>query len=175
MAQIGSALELWWFQSVVDFDSADQIGALRGLWHAWQGASETGDRRSTSEHKAPRDTLFGGAAFPRRAPALLVFLAAAGVLYRRHRLKTSTATLPFAYLKALRLLAKRGWRRDATTSARDFATRLAQQLSREAAGAFGRVTEIYLAERFGKMPSPDMNAELAILARDIHARSVGPS
>ena len=40
-------------------------------------------------------------------------------------------------------------------------------LERDAAGAFERITEDYLAERFGKMPSPDLNAELAILEHAI--------
>ncbi len=163
LAQLGSALELWWFQSVVDFDSADQIGALRGLWQAWKGSSDTSDRGSTGERKAPWDTPFWGTAFPDRALALLVFLTAAGFVYRRRRLGPSAAMLPLAYQRALRLLAKRGWRRDATTSARDFAMHLAQPLSREAAGAFERITENYLAERFGKLQSPDLNAELAVL------------
>ncbi len=167
LAQFGSALELWWFQSVVDFDSADQIGALRGLWHAWQNASDSIDHGSTDERKAPQGTPAWGIAFPSRSLALLVFLGAAGLIYWRHRLATSAATRPLAYQKALRLLARRGWRRDATTSARDFAARLGQQLSRDAAGAFERITEDYLAERFGKMPSPDLNAELAILEHAI--------
>src|SRR5574338_1017159 len=39
MAELGSALELWWFQRVVGFDRADQIGALKRLWLRWR--SET--------------------------------------------------------------------------------------------------------------------------------------
>ena len=38
LRQLGSALELWWYQSVLGFDRSDQIHAAKSAWLAWQSA-----------------------------------------------------------------------------------------------------------------------------------------
>jgi transglutaminase-like putative cysteine protease len=167
LAQVGSALELWWFQRVVDFDSADQIGALRGLWLAWKGdgPADEGTARAASRQRtspsfwepSPRGFAIGGVA--------LFALAALYALV--HSTAGPRETVPEAYRRALAFLARRGWRRGTTTSARDFARQIALDIPGEGADAFERITERYLAERFGARESQDLAGELAILERTI--------
>ncbi len=46
LADLASALELWWFRNVVDFDRGTQARALRSLWmrwHRWRAERRTAD------------------------------------------------------------------------------------------------------------------------------------
>ena len=60
-----------------------------------------------------------------------------------------TMTYVDEYREALGLLARRGLVREPSASARDFAGRAATTLPTDAAAAFARLTEDYLACRFG--------------------------
>jgi hypothetical protein len=42
LRQLGSALELWWYQSVLGFDRSDQIHAAKRAWLAWQSVKGAG-------------------------------------------------------------------------------------------------------------------------------------
>jgi transglutaminase-like putative cysteine protease len=149
--ELGSAVELWWYQSVVGFDRSDQIHALRQAWTAWR---ETRD----AQHSAPaetkptpwnldakiawKDLLLGGLA-----------IAALASLVRRlsRRRRRRRSPVPAFYAEALRLLARRGLRRESTATARDFAADAHAALPESASRAFAVVTEAYLAERFGRI------------------------
>jgi transglutaminase-like putative cysteine protease len=163
LAQFGSALELWWFQRVVDFDSSDQIGALRGFWLAWQGDRD-GREANPRTPGAPgaRDSTWIGS-LRDFAPALLALFALVGLYALAHFVWAPRDSVPVAYRRALAFLARRGWRREPTTSARDFAERIAEDMPGEAGDAFQRITEHYLAERFGTEDPQDLAVELAIL------------
>ena len=144
--ELGSAMELWWFQRVVGFDRADQIGALRRAWMAWQGQRSVGSASVRSRSDARR-----GLEGPWREGALVagsaaVTIALGTALWRRRR---RAAALPPAYAQALQLLARRGHARDAPTTARDFARQVRPRVPPAAADAFEAITEGYLAERFG--------------------------
>ena len=91
LRELGSALELWWFQRVVGFDRADQIKALRSAWLAWRGRGQRGEAqravrvpRSPATHSTvpgakacwSRAVPRGGAAAGRRAAAALPAVAA---------------------------------------------------------------------------------------------------
>ncbi|MCR9093614.1 MAG: DUF3488 and transglutaminase-like domain-containing protein [bacterium] len=172
MAQLGSAIELWWFQRVVDFDSADQIGALRGLWQRW--------RRDRNREDAPSDG-------PRETPSIsnpfegldpvfvfagIVLLAGLASFWRRPR-SDDGPTIPEAYRKALALLARAGLPRAETTPARAFASEVSTRLSPEGASAFDRITADYLAERFGAQPAGDLAEALASLEHAIDRMRLG--
>ena len=72
-AELGSALELWWYQRVVGFDRSDQIHALKRAWLAWQSADE----------QPPGSAARGAALLARLRPERA--LARAGAAARRPR------------------------------------------------------------------------------------------
>jgi hypothetical protein len=165
LGQLGSAVELWWFQSVVDFDSVDQIGVLRGLWLSWTRNRETGasPRVDPSNSKdgswadllGARDSIsfFFGVA---------VLMAVCSALWRRKRSPLESA-VPAPYRKALGLLARRGLVRPGSTSARDFARGVGEQLPGAGGAAFDEITDHYLAVRFGERESSDLGTQLSVL------------
>ena len=170
LAQVGSAIELWWFQHVVDFDSADQISALRGLWAKWQ------EKRSQDAENAPatsnqlENTLRG-------VDPIVFFAIFAGLLlavaaWRRPRGGQNEA-IPATYLRAQKILAKAGWERDATVSARAFLARLSPTLPTDGIQAFKTITEHYLAERFGARAPVDLQAELEALQNAVDRMRLG--
>ena len=147
IADLASAIELWWFQRVVGFDRSDQIDALKRAWLAWHGRS--------SESDAPGATapaLAWQAARARRewvvglsAGAALVAAAAWSWRRRRGRIRAAHP----CYARALRLLARRGLVRAQGATARAFAREVGAALPASAAAAFADLTEAYLCERFG--------------------------
>jgi transglutaminase-like putative cysteine protease len=165
--QLGSAIELWWFQRVVDFDSADQIGVLRGLWMRWR--SET--RSEAEEAPSPPSQAAEGSGrspfngLPDPILVLTGLIGMGGLLawIRRERAR-SVVRVPATYRRAQRLLARRGWVRAKSVSARDFARSLHGALPPPAIRAFDRITESYLAERFGSRPAENLDEALEVLA-----------
>ena len=168
-AQLASAVELWWFQRVVDYDSADQIGALRALWRRFAPEREGQPADPlASQPEAGRDPrAFGLGDLGGLDPRLLIALAAlAGLLLlvRARRARRGTPDpIPVVYRRAQRILARRGIERAPNVSAWDFARRVAERLPEPGARAFAEITEAYLAERFGDAPAGDRSAALAAL------------
>jgi transglutaminase-like putative cysteine protease len=166
-SELGSALELWWFQRVVDFDRSDQFLALRSAWQAWHSVE------TWTASKEPGQRLVDWRT-DRASVVRLALAAASGVvlvaLGLRARRRQRGATLPpQTYQRALRLLARhRGLERAETTTARDFVGRVAERVPAEAAGAFQALTEAYLAERFGGH-APSATAELTRLRAALEA------
>jgi len=164
LAALQSALEFFWFRNVIDFDRGRQAAALRGLWqswHAWRTSlGDRGVKRDTQRDAGPSLSLpplvlLGGMAI---LGGLATFL-----LRRRRQQKDP---VPTYYAQALRLLARRGARRDPGDTARAFAARSAAALGPEPALAFAQLTEIYLAERFGGRSAPVDGAQALRLLRD---------
>lgn len=164
LAQLGSAIEIWWFQRVVDFDSADQIGAMRGLWARWRAGREASTGADT---KASGDSGASGHDPLRALDPLLLFAAGSALIalrvLRRRPWGARHADVPASYRRAQRLLARRGLVREATTSAHDFAARVRDRLPEKGAAAFDTITRRYLAERFGARAAGDLRAELEVL------------
>jgi len=158
MRELASAMELWWFQRVVGFDRSDQMGALKKAWLAWKGdrGHAPAERRERGEAR--------GLDFDESAPwreALLVGFCGLGLvsigsfLFRRRRTEPQ---LPAAYAKALRLLARHGFERTPTMTARDFADSLTPALPTACVAPFQNLTEDYLRSRFGQGAPPDAGA-----------------
>jgi protein-glutamine gamma-glutamyltransferase len=145
LADVASAVELWWFQRVVGFDRSDQIDVLKRAWLAWHGRSSESDPPRAAPELAWR------AALDRRDGAIALAagggLAAVAVLLWRRR-DRSHAAHP-CYARALRLLARRGLVRRGGATARGFAREIAEALPAAPAAAFAELTEAYLCERFG--------------------------
>jgi transglutaminase-like putative cysteine protease len=173
VSQFGSALELWWFQRIVDFDSADQISALRGLWLAWKGGAENDTKPADASTPQVAESGDWRRRLERAPPVLFVGLALGALFWIQHRRHAPNDGVPPSYRRALRLLAGRGYRRHETSSARDFARRMGQELPDAAAIAFDQITEHYLAERFGAIETPDLAAELAVLERTVERMRLG--
>ena len=72
------------------------------------------------------------------------------------------------YAAALRLLARRGLVRDPMTPARSFAQRVSRELP-QAAESFARLTESYLAARFGGREARAAHEELRLLRDSLRA------
>ncbi len=169
LAQLASALELWWYQSVLGFDRSDQIHAAKRAWLAWQsakGAGEKGMPGDTSLLTRLRE------AFAWREIAVLL-ACAAGALALGYRLvrRKRPASLPADYAAALRLLARRGLVRTAQQTACDFDAAVAAAHPGAAAGAFERLTQAYLGQRFGGRPAAPGRAELRRLRAALRARN----
>lgn len=149
---LGSALEHWWFQHVIEFDRSRQMRALRDAWLAWRDWRQ--EPRAPAAN-APARSARGGAGGDARAllPAALVLLAAAGLAaawwrWRHPRLRG--VRVPAFYGEALRLLERhRGLVRAPAVPAREFARSASRHVPPAAAAALWRLTEDYLAARFG--------------------------
>jgi hypothetical protein len=165
LAELGSALELWWYQRVVGFDRADQIGALKTAWLAWRSAQDLREQRRSSGLPRLDPSL------PWREVGALAASALALALLARAWLRRAPARddPPADYARALRLLARRGLLRGRATPARDFAHQVRERVPAPAAQAFDALTESYLAERFGARPPADARAWLRELSRGLRA------
>jgi transglutaminase-like putative cysteine protease len=147
LSELASAVELWWFRNVVDFDRGHQARAVRSAWLAWHrwrkkpGRAEPEPEEDSWALILPTAPLWG-------LLIVLGFGAAAAADLRRRRRRRRPA-LPPDYGRALRLLARRGHVRGESEAARDFACRVGQRLPAEGGRAFEQLTEAYLAERFG--------------------------
>lgn len=176
-AQLASALELWWFQRVVDYDSADQISALRALWLRFGPRAEEG-RLASPRGDEPHDSIAmpdGLGRVDGRIPlALLVGAALALAAWRlRSSARRNGPAIPEAYRRAQRILARKGLTRAPTVSAQAFAAEVTRTLPEPGARAFASITEAYLAERFGDRPAPDLRAELAALQHAVDRMRLG--
>lgn len=177
VAQLASAIELWWFQHVVDYDSADQIGALRALWQRFVPERTDGypERHEAERERGQEGFGLGldGGLDPRLVAALI---ALAGLLFAAHRLRAARASsdpIPEVYRRAQRILARRGIRRAPNVSALDFAESVAHRLPDPGARAFREITDAYLAERFGDASPIDRDSQLAALKDAVDRMGLG--
>jgi transglutaminase-like putative cysteine protease len=171
--ELGSALELWWYQRVIGFDRADQIQALKQAylaWRTWKGWASGGDAPGATRPESTPWRFEGGA---RGRPVLFGAVCAAALLglALRLRRRTPRSRLPVFYGEALRLLARRGLERAAVSTARDFARHVAGAIPEAPAAAFDALTEAYLAERFGARPGSDATAHLQTLRAGLRQRA----
>jgi transglutaminase-like putative cysteine protease len=168
LRELGSALELWWFQRVVGFDRSDQIAALRGAWLAWKGEDGSGgslrSRRSRAGFAMDDSRPWREGAIVATCGLLLVVT----ITWLLRRLWGEDA-LPSAYASALRELARRGLVRGPSTTARDFAAEAGTALPPGAAAAFSSLTEAYLAARFGGREPGRSRADLVALRSGLRA------
>ena len=159
--ELASALELWWFRNVVDFDRGHQARAVRSVWVAWhrwrkgEAPAEMLDEEDPFSLTVPTAPLWGA--------ALLLLLGGALAADLRRRRGRRRQRLPAAYAHALRLLGRRGHVRGEAETARGFALALAGRIPPPAAESFRRLTDAYLAQRFGGAPGAAEPAELRIL------------
>ncbi|MGH0034693.1 MAG: transglutaminaseTgpA domain-containing protein [Myxococcota bacterium] len=174
LAEIYSAVETWWFQRVVDFDSSDQIQALKSVWTAWRSWRSTTPVGSPEAQKPERSPGFE----PVRDLPWAIILPGAGALAllfelrrRRRRARRPEAEVPESYRRALRLLARRGLHRAPATPARQFAHDVTPELPEPAARAFRDLTECYLSERFGGRSDPRAPELLESLRREFRAQA----
>jgi hypothetical protein len=163
LRQLGSALELWWFQRVVGYDRADQIRAVERAWLAWKGAgrlpAQARGRRSGSLAE-----WYRGRSLPWREGALVsAGLGAIATLFWRLRRGRARPPLHPTYARALQLLARRKLLPPASATARDFARTVSAALPGAPGRAFSALTEGYLAERFGGRPWVSAGADLHAL------------
>ena len=169
--ELASAVELWWFTNVVDFDRGHQARALRDLWlswHRWRKERREGNGAPEGSSAAPDAEGFApganGALWGFGMVALIVIMAAADFRRRKRR-----AALPDYYARALRVLRRSGLERETGETARSFARAVAQEIPEAGARAFETLTEAYLRERFGGEPAGAHAEELALLRDSIRA------
>ncbi len=165
LAQVASALELWWFQHVVDYDSADQIGALRALWLrlAPRGDGRVPDEPAIGHEGEPFAFSLADHFDPRPLMAAIVLMSLYAAYRIARRGRGGRGRIPETYRRAQQILARKGIRRAAPMSARDFSAAVANSLPGEGGQAFAEITEAYLAERFGRRSAVDQRSQLAQL------------
>ncbi|MEN8183761.1 MAG: DUF3488 and transglutaminase-like domain-containing protein [Myxococcota bacterium] len=164
--EIGSAVELWWFQRVVDFDRSDQFRAMRSAWLTWRGAREWTMRVSEPAGERLVDWQFDPGLV--KVTLLLAPTAVgAGALLARLLRRRRRQGPPSAYRKALRLLARRGLARGPQVTARAFVRQVEEAHPGEPAAAFEALTEAYLLERFGGQPDPDPRSSVRRFRRHL--------
>lgn len=150
---LGSALEHWWYQHVVEFDRSHQMRALRDGWVAWRRWRAALREPAARAAAAPRKPGGTGLDLPALAPLGAGLVAAAALAWggrRWRRRRVRGARVPAAYGEALRLLERhRGLVRAPAVPAREFAREASRAVPPAAAAAFWSLTEAYLAERFG--------------------------
>jgi len=163
LGELASALELWWFRRVVDFDRSDQMRVVKAAWLQWRRVRPGGDR---SDHDGGRRIAWRpedlSAAW---LPLAAIALAAAAVAWARRGRGAARRRLPADYAAALRLLARRGLERDPASTARDFAGEVRREVPAPAGVAFTSLTERYLAARFGGRAAPEDRRALRELRR----------
>lgn len=169
-AELGSVLELWWFQRVVDFDSSDQILALRSAFSFGRdlfgrSSPSSGDATVAGSRRRFDASAPDGLVSP---PALAICFAllCALALGLRLRGRSTAREITPQYRRALRLLARHRIERAPSTTARAFAARVATELDESTGRAFARLTDFHLARRFGDASGPEsqvLEAELAVL------------
>ena len=172
ISDLAGALELWWYQRVVDFDTSDQVHMVRSTWLAWRSMRDASSTSSPFELK--RDPS-GNLELNVRVEAIVLvgLLGALGIAASRvRRIRTAKhRKIPNRYAKALGIFRTRGLTRAPSMTARDYAKQVEVQLPAAAAEAFHEITEAYLAERFGGNPeSADNTGALITLRREIPRR-----
>lgn len=181
LRDLGSAVEHWWFQHVVEFDRSHQMRSLRNGWLAWQRWRN--ERRAaagagTAPRAEARERLDARNAAPWAIG--LGSAAALGWLAWRWRDRRGRSARPHAglsqratrlYAEALRLLERRrGLVRAPTVPAREFARDASRAVPPAAAAAFWSLTEAYLAERFGDRRPDAPRAALRTLRDTLRRR-----
>ncbi len=162
LLELRSALELVWFQYVVEFDRSRQMRAAASAWQ-------------TLRRWLPRGSADAGASGPggwvervRRLPALhlaafAAVLVACALVFQRARARSAGPPLPRTYARALRLLARKGHQRPPGCTPRAFARSVSGELRPAGASAFVALTEAYLYERYGGRSPFAGDAELRVL------------
>src|SRR5215475_1344142 len=146
------AVRMRWYRYVVNGSLRDQVNVAASMH---RGAAEW------------RTSFLGWRDWARSLPPAAVAAAAGAIVLlawvlQRYAPKTAgragPATVPRFYLRALRLLARRGLRRAPAETAREFAQRVEAQAP-GAATALARLTAVYERCRFGAIgPSPEETA-----------------
>ena len=154
------AVRMRWYRYVVNWSLKDQVSVAASM-----------HRGAVEWHGGPRGWLESARRLPRAAAAVAVAaLAVAGwLLWRRSTGpagRVTPARVPRFYARALRLLARRGYRRGPTETAREFSFRVEAAVP-GAAAAVARLTAAYERCRFGAAALTD--EESAILEASLAA------
>jgi transglutaminase-like putative cysteine protease len=187
IAELASVIELWWFQRVVDFDSSDQILALQSAWlfgrNLLDRFSTGSPRDATTQASRERDIDVPGTLVAPGPLALTLALLCLLVVAVHRRGRTDRVDVAPHYRRALRLLARHRIVRDPVMTARQFCSLVRSRGDVAAGRAFERITDDYLARRFGGRAgamASDLDADLDALRASLRGlrrsrgRSVGP-
>jgi protein-glutamine gamma-glutamyltransferase len=174
--------QLAWSEWVVNYDFIHQITLAQNLERS---SRDWGDRARAYSRKQEQEVMQYLLNLDRRVesspyslPSVLVLLVALlvylrgrammGYLVARWRLHAgqagslTPALAAFEYREMLRLLEKRGWKKPASQTAREFAATIAD---REIAAPVAQLTELYQSARFGAHP-PSLD-ELSLTLRSL--------
>ncbi len=158
------SLRMRWYRYVVNWSFRDQVGVAASMHRGaieWQGSL-----------LSLRDWMRG---LPRAwTAAIVAAVFVAGWMLWRHAPgspgRTAAAAVPRFYVDALRALARRGFRRGPTETAREFSERVEGEAPAFAA-AIERLTAAYERCRFGAATlSPDEAAALSAAVAALRSR-----
>jgi len=146
------AVRMRWYRYVVNWSLKDQVGVAASMH---RGASEW--------RGGPHGWLESARRLPRGvvAVAVVTLVVAGGWLWRRRSPgpagRVAPASVPRFYTRALRALARRGYRRGPTETAREFSLRVEAAIP-GAAAPVARLTAAYERCRFGAAALTDEEA-----------------
>jgi transglutaminase-like putative cysteine protease len=163
LTALGSTIELWWFQRVVDFDSSDQIAAMKTAFAVWRKFRQPSEGQGRDRSDFLADLHIQDSALGKTIIGSAAAVALTGLLLVRSRRRRDSRALPESYRRALALLARRGFVRPASETARGFVAEVEASTSLDAGRALAVITEAYLAERFGSALRKDVSPQLDAL------------
>ncbi len=146
LGQVLDYVRFRWYSGVVDYDLSDQGRALRRagaelsvLWERLLGAPERLGRRALSGRAVLGAALVVGGG---------LFLVGA---HRRRARRPAGPTVPF-YAEMLRVLERRGFRRGAAVTPREFADAVVRDGGRYLAGPVETLPDLFCRARYGAAP-----------------------
>jgi protein-glutamine gamma-glutamyltransferase len=193
MANLTDAIDLWWWEDVINYDSSKQYGMISALFSGLERGQNKAKELLTSSYEKGRMGL-AWIRSPQFLAAISRFgllgvsaiLLAAALMVRRwrrhgrswlqralHPGNTQIAAASF-YREALALLADRGFKLDPGQTPLEFAHNLGHHPSRQPVLA---LTQMYNSIRFGPPGMPFDHAEAKTqlhLLRDSLRQSAGP-
>ena len=148
IADLASAVELWWFQRVVGFDRSDQVEVLKRAWLAWHGRrSESVAPRAAAPVRVWRAVLEHREWVIGLGAAIALASSAMALLSRAPPARTRGTSGLCA--RAAPARAPRPDPRPTRQPRARSRSEVAASLPASAADAFATLTEAYLDERFG--------------------------
>ncbi|MBW2712127.1 MAG: DUF3488 domain-containing protein [Deltaproteobacteria bacterium] len=161
-----SAVKLWWFRHVIDFNSNTQMQMVEA------GRLQAKDLFHSMRKKPdPKEEGDKGPGFvPKVSLGLMALLLIAILSYKLYAKRIQDPIfINTHYVKALSLLKRRGIRPQHTHTARDFLAVVQAGVSPKAADAFRRLTRSYEVERYGNRKSLTAGEELRDLRDSLRA------
>jgi hypothetical protein len=178
MRRFADTIRFKWFQWVIEYDLARQLGVFKRVGDLVRGGTGGAAESVKRRWQAGRAWIAEHRVATSATLASLLLGIIGYVAWRRRRRQVAPAGSParrqrdpvaLLYIRALRALRRRGWPRPAATTPREHARAL-EEAGAPGAAAMGELTEIYYRVEYGSTRSdPETRARAAALAGQIQS------